>query len=218
MSAPYKVESRSRSPSPPGNASRGSPSSPYRYKAFSSFSYGKSPNLKLNEKGGVLITRDEIENALRHLASDKKNGRISLVQLKKKLGAFFPEINAKDFKFLFHNRKDISVSDLTEMLLVNELTQFDPMVEAYKAYDPRGTGSISKESIERAFAGLGFPQLSDADLDVLLSVADTDNDGKVSFEDFRAILENKSLYPAEAVESDKDNAVVLDNLEIDPES
>lgn len=174
MSGSPKDPNRSRSASPPGKFRTGSPKSPYRYGAFSSFSYGRSPDLKLNEKGGILVSREEVENALKHLASDKKNGRISLVLLKKKLGIFFPEINAKDYKFLFHNRKDISVNELTELLLENDLNQFDPVLEAYKAYDPRGTGYISKENIERVFSSLGFPALSEADLDVLLSVADTD--------------------------------------------
>ena len=216
MSGSPKDPPHSRSPSPPGKFRSGSPPSPYRNGAFSSFSYGRSPDLKLNEKGGVLVSREEVEIALKHLASDKKNGRISLVQLKKKLGMFFPEINAKDYKFLFHNRKDISMHELTELLLENDLSQFDPVFEAYKAYDPRGTGYISKENIEKVFSNLGFPVLTDGDLDVLLSVADTDNDGKVSFDDFRAILSNTSLPSKDGNDDENHTEIVLKDLENGP--
>ena len=216
MSSSPKDPPRSRSASPPGKFRTGSPTSPYRYGAFSSFSYGRSPSLKTNEKGGILVSREEIESALKHLASDKRTGRISLAQLKKKLGTLFPEIHSKDFKFLFHNRKDVSVNELTELLLENDLNQFDPLLEAYKAYDPRGVGYISKENIEKVFSSLGFPPLSDTDLDVLLSVADTDNDGKVGFDDFRAILENKGLPSKDDKDADNHPEVILNDLEHGP--
>jgi Ca2+-binding EF-hand superfamily protein len=58
-------------------------------------------------------------------------------------------MNTKDFKFLMQNKKDISIDELTTLLLQNDLHSFDPVYEAFKAYDPRGLGYITKESLQK---------------------------------------------------------------------
>jgi calmodulin len=166
-----------------------------------------------NEKGGVFITRAEIESAFKFLDADK-SGRISLAQIKKKLGVFFPEMHAKDFKLLLKNRKETSVEELTALLLDNQVTQFDPVYEAFRAYDPQGDGCISKDNMAAVFTHLGLPPLGQNDVDMLFSVADLDNDGRISLDDFRALLalEGPAICRPNTSEKTNDDDVLLDHL------
>ena len=70
----------------------------------------------------------------------------------------------------------------------NEITGFDPVAEAFKVYDPEGTGYADVDIMRQVFAGLGYADLSGEDLEILVEAADKDGDGLVSLEDFRSML------------------------------
>ena len=78
-------------------------------------------------------SQEEIKLAFSFLDVDK-SGQVSLANLKKRLGVFFPDMTAKEYKFLMNNRKELTIEDLTEFLAENELsdTDFDPIAEAFK--------------------------------------------------------------------------------------
>lgn len=59
-----------------------------------------------------------------------------------------------------------------------------------KAYDPSDTGFMDTEILRSIFSNLGFGQLSDEDLTVLVEAADGDGDGKVSLADFRGMCDS----------------------------
>jgi calmodulin len=89
------------------------------------------PRVRKNYRGGVLITPEEIKIAFDFLDTDR-SGKISLANLKKRLGVFFPNMSAKEYRFLMNNKRELTIQDFKDMLLENEVTNFDPVSEAFK--------------------------------------------------------------------------------------
>jgi calmodulin len=87
--------------------------------------------VKKNAKGGVLVTPEEMKLAFDFLDTDK-SGKISLANLKKRLSVFFPNMTAKEYRFLMNNKREMTLQDLQELLTDNEVTGFDPVAEAFK--------------------------------------------------------------------------------------
>jgi hypothetical protein len=79
------------------------------------------------------ISDEEIRSAFSFLDIDK-TGQVTLANLKKRLGVFFPDMTPKEYKFLMNNRKELTVEDLNEILADNEISDpsFDPIAEAFK--------------------------------------------------------------------------------------
>lgn len=152
-----------RSPSPPHRAT-----SPHRAGSPSN-THESTEKVKRNPKGGVLITPEEITVAFSMLDYEK-SGQISLATLKKRLGMLFPEMTAKEFRFLMNNKKDLSIDDLKELLLENELNNYDPVIDAFKVFDPEGRGVVDEDVLRQAFVSFGLGELSDEELQVLRKV------------------------------------------------
>ena len=66
------------------------------------------------------------------------------------------------------------------------------MREAFRVYDPDGTGHVDPSALRLVLAGLGHGEVTDDDLSVLLQAAGADADGRVSLESFRAIASGSS--------------------------
>ncbi len=152
-----------RSPSPPHRAT-----SPHRAGSPSN-THESTEKVKRNSKGGVLITPEEITVAFSMLDYEK-SGQISLATLKKRLGVLFPEMTAKEFRFLMNNKKDLNIDDLKELLLENELNNYDPVIDAFKVFDPEGRGVVDEDVLRQAFVSFGLGELSDEELQVLRKV------------------------------------------------
>ena len=90
-----------QSPSSP-NGRRGSPLS-----GGGSVSLIDTSKVKKNSRGGVMVTPEELRTAFSFLDADK-TGMISMTGLKKRLGVFFPEMSAKDYRFLMNNKKELT--------------------------------------------------------------------------------------------------------------
>lgn len=125
--------------------------------------------VKKNSKGGVLVTFEELQAAF-HILDLDKSGAITLPNLKKRLGVFYPDLTAKEYRFLMNNKKEMTVEDLSELLIDNEVTNFDPIAEAFKAYDTKNLGYISDEKLREVFISYGFGELSDEEMDILTRV------------------------------------------------
>jgi calmodulin len=100
----------------------------------------------------------------------EKTGQLTIQALKKRLTTLFPEMTAKEFRFLMNNKKEITAEDLKELLLENELTQFDPINDAFKVFDPDNKGVINEDKLRQAFISFGYGELSDEELEVLKRV------------------------------------------------
>lgn len=88
-----------------------------------------------NKKECSKISEEEIKSAFSFLDMDK-TGQVTLANLKKRLGVFFPDMTPKEYKFLMNNRKELTIEDLNELLADNEISDisFDPVAEAFKVY------------------------------------------------------------------------------------
>lgn len=95
-------------------------------------------------------TQQEIKLAFSFLDIDK-SGQVSLANLKKRLGIFFPDMTAKEYKFLMNNRKELTIEDLTEFLSENEISDadFDPIAEAFKVERIVCLTQFSREFVTR---------------------------------------------------------------------
>lgn len=182
---------RARSPSPKrvagllGDLIGSKPSSPSYLNSGSPMRFDK---VKKNSKGGVLVTMEDIQTAFSLLDVDK-HGQITLPGLKKRLGPLFPEMTAKEYRFLLNNKKEMTIDELKELLVDNEVSNFDPVAEAFKIFDPKGEGSIDPAMLRTSFASFGFGEITDEEYDILKRAADVDGDGHISIDDFRLITE-----------------------------
>lgn len=70
--------------------------------------------------GGVMMNPEDIQKAFSFLDADA-TGKISLSNLKKRLGVFFPEMTAKDYRFLMNNKK-VDFQNVLLVLACNLLT------------------------------------------------------------------------------------------------
>ncbi|KAK1943013.1 Calmodulin-like protein 3 [Phytophthora citrophthora] len=142
----------------------------------------------VQEFGGVLVTPEQIRLAFQFLDVEKK-GRVTLDNLRSRLGIFYDNMSLKDVRLLVSEEGELTEEYLHALLLSNEVKNFDPVAEAFKAYDPEETGFISREMLRYVFERLGYGALTEEDLDVLISCADADRDGRINLADFRSMLE-----------------------------
>ena len=118
----------------------------------------------------------------------ENSGVITVSNLKKRLGVFFPDLSAKEYRFMMNNKKELSLDDLHELLDRNDIANFDPVEEAFKLYDADNLGYIDKARLRDVFVSYGFDDMTTADLDILVKAADVDGDGKITLDDFRKML------------------------------
>ena len=90
-----------------------------------------------------MITDEELKAAF-DFFDVNSTGKITLNNLKSRLGAFYQNMPMKEYKFLMNNETEMTLDDLRELLKDNEITNFDPLAEAFKAYDPTGTGFVDQ--------------------------------------------------------------------------
>ena len=146
-------------------------------------------SVKKNEKGGVLVSTEEIQAAFKVLDPDN-TGAVTLPSLKKVLGVFYPEMTAKEFRFLMNNQKSLSLEDIERFVKDNEIQNFDPVAEAFNTFDTKKEGSISNDRLRELFLAFDMGELSTEELDLLKRSIDVNNDGNVDIEDFRFLIEN----------------------------
>ena len=89
----------------------------------------------------------------------------------------------------------MTLEDLKELPLENEVKNFDPVAEAFKVYDPDGTGYVDSNVLRSIFENLGFGEITDDDLTILTETGDVDGDGKISLMDFRKMLDFNKQSP-----------------------
>ena len=142
-----------------------------------------APNLR-----NVNITKDELENAFAFLDLDGR-GTINLNSLRKSLGKLFPDISLRDLKFLMNNSRDLSIEDLWELIQSNDVSNFDPVAEAYTVYDSEGRGNLEIGKISDVFISFGLGEITSHEMELLHKTADLDGDGVISLFDFRSLLE-----------------------------
>jgi calmodulin len=146
-----------------------------------------------NSSGGILVTDDELERAF-HFFDIEKTGQITSSNLRERLNAFAGTINAKEIRFLLNGKPHLTMHDLREQLHDNEVKTFDPYIEAFHWFDPQDNGYMDLSIVKRAFRKLGFGDINEEEIIVLLETADLDRDGKISLADFQSMLITAKPY------------------------
>jgi hypothetical protein len=59
---------------------------------------------------------------------------------------------------------EITESELLNLLSSNELLDIDPVAEAFKAFDPKGTGTLDTNILQNMLSTMGYKDISDRDL------------------------------------------------------
>lgn len=67
-----------------------------------------------------------------------------------------------------NNKSEITLEDLIELLEDNELSDFDPVAEAFKVYDPHESGFAELELLQQSFSRLGYGDMSSDDINALV--------------------------------------------------
>mmetsp|Transcript_4526 Transcript_4526/g.12617 ORF Transcript_4526/g.12617 Transcript_4526/m.12617 type:complete len:176 (-) Transcript_4526:1365-1892(-) len=108
-----------------------------------------------NSNGGVLIAADEIDAAFRFLDTES-SGKIKPKVMKERLAILNRNVSKTDVLGLFGGKDSINIQDMTELLLDNELKDFDPVAESFEALDPTGSGFAESELLRKIFRNLVF--------------------------------------------------------------
>ena len=69
-----------------------------------------------------------------------------------------------------NNKKELTADDLCDLLLENEITNFDPVVEAFKVFDVNNEGKLDGTKLKQSFLSYGFGDLSDEEFQILMKV------------------------------------------------
>jgi len=65
----------------------------------------------------------------------------------------------------------------------------EELKEAFRVFDTDDSGEIDKKELKRLMKKLG-QKLSEAELDAMMAEVDTNGDGVISFEEFKALMTN----------------------------
>jgi calmodulin len=157
-----------------------------------------------NALGSLRIDDEELDAAFDFFDVDR-TGKITAANLRDRLGAFYKNLPQKEIKLLLGNGP-FTKDTLRSLLQNNDLGAYDPTKEAFKAYDPNGTGFVDTDTLRTIFSSLGYGEITDDDLHVLIDTADVDRDGRISLEDFRGMCAARCLTRTCADPSDRARA------------
>lgn len=77
---------------------------------------------------------------------------------------------------------------------LDAVSRFDPVKESFQVYDPHGTGHVDVQMLGSIMTRIGFGELSDEELAILVRTADFDQDGHINLDDFRHLVSMKGRF------------------------
>eukprot|EP00698_Gefionella_okellyi_P003634 TRINITY_DN13407_c0_g1_i1.p1 TRINITY_DN13407_c0_g1~~TRINITY_DN13407_c0_g1_i1.p1 ORF type:complete len:226 (+),score=34.67 TRINITY_DN13407_c0_g1_i1:47-724(+) len=154
-----------------------------------------------NEKGGIAVSKRELQAAFEFF-DQKASGEITAADVRERMSHFYPDLTLRECKLLVSSEGPFTMQKLEMMLHDNELINFDPIREAFKIYDPHGTGYVDMDTLRQILGKIGHGALSSADIDVLISSADIDRDGRISIDDFAQMMNYSWEAPKLFAEAD----------------
>lgn len=76
----------------------------------------------------------------------------------------------------------------------SKVKNFDPAQKIFEQFfDPTNKGHISSTTLMQVFKSLGHGKISNEDINAIVRAADFDLDGKISLQDFRAIVDSGKM-------------------------
>ena len=84
--------------------------------------------------------------------------------------------------------------DFNEFLIlmksrIGKRDQDEELREAFAVFDTDGSGAIDRKELKRLMKKLG-QALTEAEIDAMMDEVDTNGDGEISFEEFKALMQN----------------------------
>jgi len=156
---------------------------------FLDFAIFQKPEDEGEGQKGISVDLETISKAFKLI--DEKNGpeKVTFGELKKRMGVINPNLTDKDIAILTNGKNEIKAKDLYDLLLQNELSDFDPLAEAFKLLDPNGSGQLDIDRLRQVFKGLGYGDIEKKDLEILNECMDVNKDGKITIEDFKELFD-----------------------------
>ena len=81
----------------------------------------------------------------------------------------------------------IEFDEFVQMMLKKRGDPKDELFEAFKTFDKNGDGKISHSELKEVMKNMGS-EMDDAEIDQMISAADTDGDHEISFEEFKKMM------------------------------
>jgi len=78
------------------------------------------------------------------------------------------------------------------ILMQSQSSKDDPdkeLRDAFKVFDSDGNGSIDRDELKKLMTNLG-QHLSDGEVDAMMELVDANNDGEISFEEFKTMMQS----------------------------
>ncbi|XP_006823620.1 neo-calmodulin-like [Saccoglossus kowalevskii] len=128
------------------------------------------------------VTVDEVKKVLKDLGEEVSDEDID---------KFFESADKNDDGKISYNEFYAAwVKATEEAKKEGELSQ-DEMLEAFKALDADGNGSLTKDEVKKALQDASS-YYSDEQVDSMIKEADEDKDGKVDYKEFVKVLKKES--------------------------
>lgn len=110
------------------------------------------------------------------------------------------KVKKSDLNFLLNGKVEMDAKELYALLQNTKIEDFDPVEEAFNLLDVDNIGYLTVDTFRGIFEKLKLGTIEPTEESIFRKVADADGDGKISLEDFRAILS----YNAEEDDGDID--------------
>merc|ERR1711988_1774256 len=123
-----------------------------------------------SKREGIPVDPDEIKAAFEFFDVNKK-GKLNAADLKQRCSIFYKTMTPKDYKLLVGESGEITLKQLTKLLVQNELEDYDPVKEAFKVCDPGNTGYADPEILHNIFQSLDYGDITDEDLQAVCCAA-----------------------------------------------
>ena len=98
------------------------------------------------------------------------------------------KVSKRDVNFLLNGKQDMEATELHNLLANTQIEEFDAVEEAFNLLDVDRQGYLTVETFKTIFEKLKLGTIEPNEEKIFREVADFDEDGKISLEDFRKIL------------------------------
>lgn len=139
------------------------------------------------EEARKRITEADIRSAW-EVISPAGHDSMSKAQLLDHLKLFYPDLKPADIKELVGHGQ-MTPERLIDLLINHELPpEFDPLEEAFHILDPGHTGYVNPTVLKHILSHMkDVIRLDQEDMNLLMMLVDSDQDGKVSLMDFKQV-------------------------------
>ena len=143
-------------------------------------------NTYQHSNSSVQLSDEDIALAFNFFNGNESSVKISAKQVQEKVESLNKKMTKKEIRLIFDGKDVITRQEVKEILADNDLS-IDPVQEVFKMLDPTGSNYIAAERLKKIFNNLGYGDLTDEELQLLIQTGDSDGDGKIGLEDFRLL-------------------------------